>query len=330
MQIIPFSSDLIPQAAELLAQRHQRDRAALPDLPPRFEDPAHAGTALEAAMQKPHFSGVAALRNGHLAAYLLGDMVLDALWGRSAWIRPVGLGLAADQSGELLRHLYAALGARGVAAGCFAHFAVIPVADPGLVHLWFSLSFGIEQVHALLNLKSFDLDASAPTLPPGIEIRRAVPADSPLLAEFSDVIWRHQIEAPVWGIHLPESDERDGWAELPTDPGVLLWLAFQGRDLVGTQGYWPADPPPDNILFPDHCAHMSVAGTRPSHRGQGITRALTRYGLAQARINGYQYVETDWRSTNLLASQVWPRQGFRPVAYRLVRRIDPRITWARG
>jgi hypothetical protein len=34
------------------------------------------------------------------------------------------------------------------------------------------------------------------------------------------------------------------------------------------------------------------------------------------------------RSTNLLASRFWPRQGFRPIAYRLVRRVDQRIARA--
>lgn len=34
------------------------------------------------------------------------------------------------------------------------------------------------------------------------------------------------------------------------------------------------------------------------------------------------------RSTNLLASRFWPRLGFRPIAYRLVRRVDQRIAWA--
>jgi hypothetical protein len=31
----------------------------------------------------------------------------------------------------------------------------------------------------------------------------------------------------------------------------------------------------------------------------------------------------------LLPVRFWPRQGFRPVVYRLSRRIDPRIAWAR-
>jgi ribosomal protein S18 acetylase RimI-like enzyme len=60
---------------------------------------------------------------------------------------------------------------------------------------------------------------------------------------------------------------------------------------------------------------------------KGIGTLLTRTGLAQARASGYRFCETDWRSTNLVSSRFWLKQGFRPVAYRLVRRIDPRIAW---
>ena len=68
----------------------------------------------------------------------------------------------------------------------------------------------------------------------------------------------------------------------------------------------------------------------PEARGQGIGTLLTRHGLAHARAAGYHFCETDWRSTNLLASRFWPHQGFQPIGYRLVRRIDQRIAWADG
>ena len=34
---------------------------------------------------------------------------------------------------------------------------VLLVGDPELVHAWFSLSFGIEQVHALADLETLDV-----------------------------------------------------------------------------------------------------------------------------------------------------------------------------
>jgi ribosomal protein S18 acetylase RimI-like enzyme len=107
-----------------------------------------------------------------------------------------------------------------------------------------------------------------------------------------------------------------------------VWLALRQGQAVGCQGYFPAEPADDDMLIPEQCTRLTVAGTREWARGRGIGQALTRHGLAHARASGYRYCETDWRSTNLLSSRFWPRQGFRPVAYRLVRRIDPRIAWA--
>lgn len=330
LEIIPFHEELLPQAAELLAQRHRRDRASLPELPARFEEAATAGKALEAALQREHAGGFAALAGGRLAAYLVGDMAIDSVWGRSGWVRTAGCAYNPDAGVEIVRDLYAALGARWVEHGVFAHFALVPVRDPELIHAWFSLSFGIEQIHALADLQA--LDSGTPAIPPGVEIRKAGPADRQRLAEMSDVIWRTQVKAPVWAAMMPEAvgETAAGWAELVDEADVTAWLALAAGKVVGVQGYWPPEPAGDHLLVPENCVHMSAAGTRVEARGRGIGTLLTKYGLAQARAAGYRFCETDWRSTNLLASRFWPRRGFRPVAYRLVRRVDERIAWAHG
>jgi GNAT superfamily N-acetyltransferase len=328
IEIIPFHDDLIAQAGELLAARQRRDRSALPELPARFEDPQTAGAAVTALWQKPHTTGSAAIENDRLIGYLIGETVIDSLWGRSAWVRPAGMGLAAGQEAELMRRLYAATSARWVDYGIFFHFSVTPVLDTELIQAWFSLSFGIEQVHALLDLNQ--IDEQSFTLPAGLEIRRAGPQDREALASLSEIIWRHQVQGPVWGIHMPESEERQGWVELADDPTVTVWLAFLQGEAVASQGYFPSETSADDLLIPEHCARLTIAATRETMRGRGIQLALTRHGLLQARKAGYRFVETDWRSANLEAARFWPRQGFRPVAYRLVRRIDPRIAWARG
>lgn len=328
--IVPFSPELLPQAAVLLAQRHQHDRTLLPALPDRFTDPAVAGLAIEAALQRKGASGFAALVNDQVVAYLIGDMVIDNTWGRSAWVRTAGCAYTPAVGVEIVRELYAALGARWVAYGIFLHVALMPVSDPALLQAWFSLSFGMEQVHALVDLAT--VEPTLPSLPPALEIRQAGPADRHHLAAMSDVIWQTQVKAPVWGIMMPEGHQElaDGWAELVDEADVTVWLACQAGQVVGCQGYWPAEQRADNLLIPESCMHLSVAGTRETARGQGIGACLTRYGFAHARAAGYRFCEADWRSTNLLAARFWPRQGFQPVAYRLVRRVDPRIAWADG
>ena len=49
--------------------------------------------------------------------------------------------------------------------------------------------------------------------------------------------------------------------------------------------------------------------------------ALTEASLAWAAEEGYPTMITDWRVTSLLASRFWPKRGFRPTAYRLVRYV---------
>ncbi|MEZ4861608.1 MAG: GNAT family N-acetyltransferase [Caldilineaceae bacterium] len=330
LTLVAFHAELLSQAGALLAARHCRDRALCPALPARFEDPVVATDAVAAALQRSHALGFAALQEDRLVAYLIGDMQIDNLWGRTAWVRTAGCAYDPAVGVEPVRDLYAALGEQWVRYGVFFHFALIPVTDQALIHAWFSLSFGIEQIHALLDLQAWQ--PATPAAPAPVTIQRAAPADRHHLASLSDVIWRQQVQAPVWGVQMPEAvaENRAGWAELVDEADVTVWLAMQANEAVGVQGYWPAEPMADNLMIPAECVHMSVAGTRPSARRQGIGAMLTQHGLAQAKAQGYHTCETDWRSTNLLASRFWPKQGFQPAVYRLVRRIDQRIAWANG
>ena len=125
-------------------------------------------------------------------------------------------------------------------------------------------------------------------------------------------------------------DLQEGYAGLVDDPTASTWLAFQAGQLIGVQAYFPAELAADDLLIPPDCIELKVGATRPEARGKGIGRALIQRGLAEARTKGYAYCLADWRTTNLLASRFWPGQGFRPMVYRLARRIDPRIAWANG
>ncbi|MFN8484020.1 MAG: GNAT family N-acetyltransferase [Anaerolineae bacterium] len=330
LEIVPFEEAMLPDAGRLLALRHRRDRAALPLLPDRFEDATVAETAVRAVLDRPMAQGFAAVRGGRLVGYILGDMVIAEIWGRSGWVRLPGFATAPEEDVDIVRDLYAALGERWVDFGCFSHYAVVPTADPALRHAWHSLTFGIQQVYALNPLDS--LAGADAALPAGVEIRLAEPDDRALLADFSDIIWRHQAQAPVWGMMLPETvqDQRDGWAELVDEPGWRVWLAFYNGQPVGIQGYHPEEEGDDALLIPAACAALSVAGTREGQRGRGIGRAMTQRGLAALREAGFRVCLADWRSTNLLSSRFFPRQGFVSVAYRLNRMVDSRIAWARG
>jgi ribosomal protein S18 acetylase RimI-like enzyme len=330
IDIVPFQDDLIADAAELLAQRHARDRQLLPDLPPRFADLAGARLAIDAIWQRSHACGVAAVDAGRLLGYLIGEMVFDPVWGRQGWVHLPGYALAADQPADRFHELYAALGAHWVAHGCFEHFALVTAPDGPSVDAWFRLSFGLQQIYALLDPQRRAL--TPPSLPAGITIRQAVTDDRATLADLSALIWRHQVRAPIWAIHVPETEveTRASWAELVDDPTYTVWLAEDRNQVVGVQIYSPAEDADDAMHIPEACTVLHVGGTRAEARGRGIMTALTWHGLTQARERGYRSCAIDWRSTNVQAARAWTRQGFRPTTYRLVRRIDARIAWADG
>lgn len=330
IKLTPFAAEHLPAAGDLLARRHIRDRTSLPHLPSRFEDASTATNAVSTVMQHPQSSGVAAIDAGQLVGYLIGDLQINETWGRSAWVRSAGCAIDPHASTDLVYRMYAALGEQWVTRdGCFNHFVMTPLADPTLTHAWFLLGFGVQQVHALMRVPDTPTE---PSNPAGITIRRAHAGDHDALREFSDIIWRHQLQAPIWAIMLPEhvADQREGWAELPTEPDAAVFLALEHDQVVGVQAYYLAQESSDNLVIGANYAHLSVAGTREAARGRGVQQALFQHSLAWMRENNIKCCETDWRSANLHAASTWQKLGFNPVMLRLARRIDPRISWAKG
>jgi hypothetical protein len=82
--ILPFGDPMIPEAGALLALRHERLRASRPESPARFEEPEAARAAVEALWRRERAGGVAARgEDGRMRGYLIGDLVLDNLWGEA-------------------------------------------------------------------------------------------------------------------------------------------------------------------------------------------------------------------------------------------------------
>jgi GNAT superfamily N-acetyltransferase len=231
---------------------------------------------------------------------------------------------------DLYRDLYATAGTRWLAHGCFKHYVLVPTANEAILAAWNALGFGQDQAYALRPLTDADDDPGSS--PDGVTIRGATPDDHVLLADLSSLIARHHAGAPAWVPISPEdlADLRHGYAELVDDPDWTVWLALDQDEALGFQVYAEAEASDDDLLTPERCIELKVAGTREEARGRGIGRALTRHGLAQARVDGYAQCLTDWHIPNLLSSRFWPRRGFRPVVLRLLRRIDPQIAWADG
>lgn len=78
---LPFTSDMIPEAASLLAARHARNRTKFPLLPTRFEDPHTAGKAIETLSKESFSGGYTAFQNGKMFTSLVSGMTIQP-WDR--------------------------------------------------------------------------------------------------------------------------------------------------------------------------------------------------------------------------------------------------------
>ena len=173
-EILPFTSEMIPDAGRLLAQQHKRNRVFFPRLPERFEDPQLAASAVETLWKEKLRNGYAAYCYGRMVAYLIGQTSTNP-WGRSGYVYLPGYAAAEGESPTFLQDLYCALGEDWVRKVCFNHYLYISAADPATVNALFDLGFGKERVDALLDLPSLEIPAVEE--PTGILIRKAGPGD---------------------------------------------------------------------------------------------------------------------------------------------------------
>ncbi|MEU4098248.1 GNAT family N-acetyltransferase [Streptomyces sp. NPDC026673] len=309
----PFAASDIDAAAGLLADRHRRDLAREAALDPGFTDPAACADLLRTAWEQGARGAVAEAADGALTGHLLAVPGDDSR-GRHVWTGP---GHYAARDEDVLRRLYAELSGQWLAEGRLHHYAVAAAGD---LPVWLSQCFGYEQVHALA-----DLPADAGRLHD--DVRAAGPSDLDALEPLFRLVADAHAGPPVFAFIEPSfyDDLRPGHLELLEDPAVSYWLS-EGPD--GVRGFCVMRPVPDDEASPTKprgSVELLLAATVPESRGSGVGRRLTEHAFADAARLGFRVCVTDWRAANPRSSVFWPHRGFRPVAHRLHRVLDPRL-----
>jgi GNAT superfamily N-acetyltransferase len=295
LEIHPLS-ELRDEAAQLLADRYGKQRAAEPLLPEIGDFAAHL----------PDDDGLVATRGGTAVAYLAGG--LDGDTAR------VGFGGHAAFEPEALRDLFAVLADRWDVS----RFAVaVPASDEGLIDTWFRLAFGCQFMWAVRETdRPSDVEVPRPHIRPG------TPDDLDAVAQFDEILWLLQSRSPSFsGLTVPPRNEfREEWSDLWDDPEPFVhFVAEREGRVVGHAVLYRR--PEGDLRVPPGNIDLAHVATLDEVRGTGVGLALTHHVLDWAHEHGYRSMTTDWRSVNLLSSRFWPRRGFRPQYLRLYRAV---------
>jgi Acetyltransferase (GNAT) family. len=199
---------------------------------------------------------------------------------------------------------------------------VTPATETAVIDAWFRLSFGLQHVHALRELPPPGFVGRAAT---DLSVRPAERRDIDALIGLDPVLPIHSSRSPIFSpIKMPMPHEsRDDIEHDLTDPRFTPLVVEHAGRIVGAATACSLEVSNSNtkLMRPPSCGFLGFAVVDPEARGLGAGRALADAVLVWSRDQGYEWVATDWRSTNIEADRTWRAAGFRPSFLRLYRSI---------
>jgi GNAT superfamily N-acetyltransferase len=323
LEVVPFASEHLDAAAELLAQRQQTLRAARPELPATYTEPAACRPLLSALVDQEGSHGVVARSSNRIAGFLLGYPRYEPIWGRACWSPLEGQAYDPATGPDVMRDIYAAWSQHFVDRGFFRQYVYAPADDATLLDTWSLTGFGKMQAQGVR-----DLDLALPSGTP-FTVRRVTPDDLDFIEPLLGLIPMGLVKSPAYAIRLPEwfAELRGEYAEELANPASLYWLAEEDGQAIGLAGFVAEE---SGVGVPDGAWYLEDAKTLPAARGRGVMRSLVATAFAAARASGARHCVTDWRTASLPAHRTWTALGFRPTDFRLHRQLDERIAWAHG
>jgi hypothetical protein len=313
----------IPVMTDLLIGRQNLESKVFPFLKNSCLNVKYITERLEELFNDSKVIGMGAFINDELVGYIMGEIKFNNRIGRAAWVPYDGIAIREDQSSELIRHLYAKASVLWLEQGCFSHYTLVPIANTVYYEAFLKLSFAIEQVHAVMNIEEYKPFENAAD----VDIRLTNKMDSEVLGKMSSIISTFQNSAPVFIPALPEvlANIKRAFKGLVEEEDVIVLIAEKDKKDLGFQEYEMITP---NLMTPDDGIELCTAGTYSSQMGSGVGKKLMNEGCRVIKEKGYGNITIDWRITNLASSTFWPKCGFKPVAYKMIRFIDTNYAWA--
>jgi ribosomal protein S18 acetylase RimI-like enzyme len=316
MQITPFRTDYIDDAARLFISNFKKLRQTVPATPGNLEDPAQVAPLIKGIMESS--GGVAALEHGKLIGYL-GWWAIDHFRGtnRRAALVPewahatVQLGMEESRP-SIYRALYRAAAAHWVDAGCQTHAVTLLASDKIAERTWFWSGFGLTVIDAVRPVQPLQVPA-----PSTLMIRKATLDDSHLLAQIEAEHWMHYSQPPT--LMIPSApDGPEEFAALLSAPNNSAWLALDDGQPAGYMRFETGGHGAAQIVQAEDAFAITGAYTRPTYRGHGVAPALLDSALRDYAARGYNCCTVDFESLNPEAAAFWMKY-FDPVCLSVIR-----------
>lgn len=318
LEIATLGDEHLENAAALVVTRYHMEREQVPSLPARYEDADQVLPLLRDLVGRA--PGVAAVRDGQLAGFLIG-LVLPSWRGRRSLYVPEWAHSAnPEDCREVYQIMYAHLSPRWLANGCFTHLITLFAHDRESINTWFWLGFGLAAVDAMRDL--------GPVQGPAVrvDIRRATLEDLDLVTSLAEDVQRHLAAPPIF-LALAEKGNRESHEKWLLVPANSLWLAFQGGEPVGYVRLEPSNPSAAFVIRDEKTISVTGAFTKERLRRRGVGTALLRQSLDWARSEGYERCAVSFEPQNVSGARFWLKH-FQAICFSLVRDVDERIAWA--
>lgn len=317
LTIKPLQPAHYAAAATLFAANYAQLRAAIPELPAAFTDPA----ATVARLAQMTGRALAAFDGATLAGYLCWWQSTNFRRSgrRGAYVPEWGHATLPGRATEVYRALYRAAATEWAAAGNQVHAISLLATDESARETWFWNGFGLLVVDAARPVAPLP----APVVTP-LTIRPAAPADAPSIAGLDAAHVRHYAAPPV---HMAPAaaDDPDFFRAFLAKPKNSIWLALSGDEPVGFMRFTGEEFDAVAVLESDTAAFCDGLYVRPAYRGQRAAPAMLAAALDRYARLGLTALYTNFESFNPEAATFWPRY-FRPVCYSLLR--TPEVVFA--
>lgn len=322
MRIERLSEQHLLEAANLFAEAYKKQRAIVPILPERHENPDNILKMLQRISETN--PGVAAIEDGKLVGYMVGFLVNQMKSShKGVYVPDWGHSSTEENKLKIYQELYSSISGEWVSKEHFTHGITMFVYDRALHEQFFWNGFGMLTVDCV---RALDTQLEYTSLNQEITVRDATIADMNDLLYLQNKHQRYYAKAPTFMAQF-EMDDEKVFEERFQNPDHHIYIAYKGGQPVGFMWANPGSHDGCYITTDPETASITGAFVDPDQRNSGVGMLLLQTITQWAFEKGFKRISLDFEAANVLGGRFWLR-SFEPVCYSLMRKVDDRLTKA--